>query len=79
MKNKRKVQKSYLQLIGPVLEWFYRETGITITVLDRDGNTIVHRGGGVEICRHIRQKLCEDCKNCDEDALERLRAAVAHR
>ncbi len=72
MKNKQKAQKNYLQTIMAELEWFYRETGITITVFDRKGNPIAHCGGGVDICRYIKFKLYKKCSDCDKDALMRL-------
>lgn len=72
MKNKQKAQKNYLQTIMAELEWFYRETGITITVFDRKGNPIAHCGGGVDICRYIKFKLYKKCSDCDKAALMRL-------
>lgn len=72
MKIRRKAQKSYLQVIMAALEWFYRETGIAVTVFDREGEPIAHFGGGVDICRYIRLKLCRKCRDCDKDALALL-------
>ena len=72
MKRKQKPKINYFHVILATLEWFYRETGLTITVLGREGEIIAHYGGGVDVCRYIRSGLCQKCKDCDKEALKLL-------
>ncbi len=64
--------ENYLQHIIALLEEFYRETGLTITLFDIRGNCVAHFGGGKKFCRIVKHEpvLCRKCNGCNAHAMQ---------
>lgn len=65
--------KSCMEHVNAKLERFCMgKKKIAITLFDKYGNCVTHRGGGKSYCRFIRCDLglCSACRECDKRAME---------
>ena len=73
--KKKNIMESYFDLINRLLEAFYRRMLVTITLYDKHGVCIAHRGGGKDFCRYVKYDdgFRRGCGNCDKNAIKKCR------